>query len=186
MDRFPELPDRELMLAVRSGDLEALDALFGRHHRRLFGFLARLTGDPHAAEDLVQEVFLRLLRFRGRYAGEGEFTTWLYRIARNVAADHHARRRDTVTLDAAPEFASDGEAPLDRLAQEERQQRLAAILQALPAAHREVLLLRGTEGLPHRELARALGCTEGAARVRLHRALAALKRQWQALAGELR
>ena len=78
---LPGPPDRDLMLAVRRGDLQALDTLFARHHRRLYGFLVRLTGDRDAADDLVQDVFLRLLRFRESYREDGQFKPWLYRIA---------------------------------------------------------------------------------------------------------
>lgn len=184
MPGSPERTDRELMLAVRDGDLGALDTLFARHHTRLYAFLARLTGDTGTAEDLVQEVFLRLLRFRERYAGDGEFISWLYRIARNLATDDHRRRRETVPLEIL-ELPDDGAPlPLERLTLEERQAQLERALAALPATHREVLLLRGVEGLSHRDVAEVLGCSEGAVRVRMHRAVAALKRQWSAMNGE--
>lgn len=175
--------DDAQMLALQAGDLSALDHLFARHHGRLYGFLARLTGDPHAAEDLVQEVFLRVLRFHDRYEGNGTFLAWLYRIARNLAADAYAKRRDLRPLDEADALPSAATPPLDHLEREEQRAQLERALAALPTAHREVLLLRGVDGLAHRDVAIALGCTEGAARVRVHRAIAALKRQWQALPG---
>jgi RNA polymerase sigma-70 factor (ECF subfamily) len=183
MGRLTERTDQELMLAARAGELDALDLLFVRHHRRLYGFLARLTGDRHVAEDLVQEVFLRLLRFRTSYSGDGSFVAWLFRIARNVAADQFARRRAVDPID--PDTAAvDEPSALDRMVTDERRERYERALRTLPAEHREALLLRGTEGLPYRDVAAALGCSEGAARVRVHRALVAIKRTLHALAGD--
>lgn len=179
-----ETGDRELMLAVRAGEFAALDQLFVRHHARLYGFLARLSGDPQVAEDLVQEVFLRLLRFRERYDGRGEFLSWLYQIARNLAADHHAKHRPNESLQEDAPYPDEGIAPLDRLTEVEEHERLARTLATLPFHHREVLLLRTVSELSHRDLALALGCSESAARVRLHRAIAALRREWHILAGE--
>jgi RNA polymerase sigma factor (sigma-70 family) len=180
-----EPSDRDLMLAVRSGQLGALDAIFVRHSARIHAFLARLTGDRDAADDLVQDVFLRVLRYRARYDGSGDFVAWLFRIARNTAATCHARRREVPALavDAAP---TDDLSTLDQMISDEHHAQLGRALAALPFAHREVLLLRGTEGLPHRAVAEALGCSEGAARVRLSRALVALREQWNTLAGEVK
>jgi len=175
--------DRDLMLAVQRGDLGALDFLFARHHRPLYGFLVRLTGDRDAADDLVQDVFLRLLRFRGSYREDGQFIPWLYRIARNLAADRYRDSR-AITSIGTHDSSNGDAAPLDDLISHEDHQQLERALAALPVTHREVLLLRGVEQLSHRDLATALRCSEGAARVRLHRALAALKREWHAIAGE--
>ena len=174
------------MLAVRRGDLEALDALFARHHRRLYGFLVRLTGDRDAADDLVQDVFLRLLRFRESYREDGQFVPWLFRIARNLAADRHRGSREAISLDVSDVRTPESALALDLLIQHEDHQQLERALAALPPPQREVLLLRGVEQMSHREMATALRCSEAAARVRLHRALAALKRVWHATAGDSR
>ena len=96
-----EPSDRDLMLAVRNGELDALDTIFVRHHGRIHAFLARLLNDRDAADDLVQDVFLRVLKYRARYDGSGDFITWLFRVTRNVAASHHSRRRETESLGAA-------------------------------------------------------------------------------------
>lgn len=176
-------PDRDLMLAVRAGDLAALDTLFARHHLRLYGFLARLTGDRAMAEDLVQEVFLRVLRARARYHGDGSFMAWLFRIARNLAAGHRASRRDTLSLEDAGDAGAVELDPIGAMDTAEDLARLERALVALAPQHREVLLLRGVEDLSHREVGEVLGCTEGAARVRVHRALTALRHTWIAQNG---
>jgi RNA polymerase sigma-70 factor (ECF subfamily) len=79
-----EPTDSQLMEAVRGGELGQLGLLFERHHRRLYGFCRRLTGSPTAAEDLVQEIFMRLLRYRESYRPGAEFAPWMYTLARNA------------------------------------------------------------------------------------------------------
>ena len=79
-----------------AGDVARLGILFERYHRPLFDFLARMTGDRAAAEDLVQDVFIRILKYRATFRDEGSFETWIFRIARNARADwFNARRTDT-------------------------------------------------------------------------------------------
>ena len=77
------------MLQVKNGDLDALGVLFERYHQRLFGFFYRLTSRRDISADLVQDVFERILRYRTSYTGNGDFSTWLFRIARNRHADHY-------------------------------------------------------------------------------------------------
>src|SRR5579872_4584854 len=84
--------DESLMQAAQGGDLDALGELFERHHRPVFQFLSRTTGDVSVAEDLVQDVFMRILRYRHTYDPASRFQTWLFRIARNARADYFRRR----------------------------------------------------------------------------------------------
>ncbi|HEY4101936.1 MAG TPA: RNA polymerase sigma factor [Gemmatimonadales bacterium] len=184
MTALVEESDRDLMRELQGGKTIALEALFVRHHPRVHSFLARLTGDRDAADDLVQEVFLRILKYRSRFDPSRDFLAWLFRIARNTAATHF--RRQKPTSPEPDDWADDNPSALDTLIVGEDRQQLDRALAALPFAHREVLLLRGMEGLSHRDLALALGCSEGAARVRVHRALRALKREWATLAGDTR
>src|SRR5215216_5082383 len=102
------MTDTELMLAVRGGDLDALGALFRRHYDRAHALCYRLTTSAEAADDLAQETFLRILRYRHTFRGDAQFTTWMYRLARNVCLDHlrSAARADG----AAARWAAEGEA----------------------------------------------------------------------------
>lgn len=171
-----EPTDSELMLAVRHGDVARLGTLFERHHRHLYNFLRRMTGDPQTSEDLVQEVFFRALKYRHTYQDRGEFTAWLFRLARNAAADHRRRSPDGA---AAPEPAGEPESPSplpqEELEQSEALRLLQAALLRLPEDRREVLLLARFQHLRHREIGRLLGCTAGAVKVRVHRALKQLR-----------
>src|SRR5689334_1298700 len=75
------------MLKVKAGDVDKMGLLFERYHRKLFGFLYHMTGQSSISEDLVQNVFYRMLKYRHTFTGEGEFRTWMYHLARNVLAD---------------------------------------------------------------------------------------------------
>ena len=171
----PTPSDSALMERVRAGDLEQLSGLFERHHRRLYQFFLRLARDRSVAEDLVQEVFVRVLKYRHTFRG-GEFLPWMFRLARNAAADHYGRLRPT---DPLPEDDREpvSTAPLasDTVGAEEEQARLRVALAALPAEKRELLLLARFELLPYNEIARLLDTSVGAVKVRVHRALKDLR-----------
>ena len=100
------------MRAVRDGDLSQLGTLFERYHPALHDFLCRMTGNAAVAEDLVQDVFLRVLKYRATFRDEGQFDTWLYRIARNARTDYFRSRRPTESIDeGAMDLRQHGEAP---------------------------------------------------------------------------
>ena len=172
-----EPSDEELMLALREGELGAFDALFRRHYESVRALCARITTMPSVGEDLAQETFLRVLRHRATFRGDARFTTWIYRIARNLCLEHIARAArdqriaERWKVEAPVSFASDRS---DELAT------LAAALRALPPDQREVLVLCRYHDLPFAEVAAVLGCTPGAARVRAHRALVALRKAYEA------
>lgn len=168
--------DLELMSAVRGGDLDSLRPLFERHRDRLFTFFFRMSGDPTASEDAAQDVFLRILKFRHTFRDRGRFDTWMYSIARNLLNDWGATRQRF-----QPVGSLEHEGPALAAVQHERLERrqqgeiVHQALQRLSAEQREVLILSRTSGLTYRELARALGCTPGAVKLRVHRALLALR-----------
>ena len=174
-----ETSDHDLMLAVRAGELGRLGDLFERHHRRLYGFLARFIGNRDAAEDLVQIVFQRILKYRHTYRDEGKFSAWLYHLARRVAADHYRRsaRQPTPTDPADFDRVSDevtasaGESAATR----DDLSIMQTALEELPLEQREILVLHRFQHLPHQQIAKLLNISTGAAKVRVHRALAALR-----------
>jgi RNA polymerase sigma-70 factor (ECF subfamily) len=170
--------DHQLMLAVRDGDLDALGQLFETHHRRLFGFLAKLTGDRAAAEDIAQVVFQRMLKYRHTYRDDGSFTAWMYHLARRCAADHF-RRTQAAPRPTDPEqltiHADDRPHAGQRAAARDDEALLRTALAELDRDAREVLLLSRFQELPFSEVAGILGCSVGAAKVRAHRALQQLR-----------
>ena len=178
METPAPLPDHELMLAVRDGDLDCMGELFERHHGPLFGYLSKLTGNRAAAEDIVQNVFQRMLKYRHTYRDEGSFTAWMYHLARRCASDHFRK----ASTGAVPVDPSDLEGHADeaRSADESASSRddhalLHRALGRLDRDDREVLLLSRLQELSFAEVATILECSVGAARVRAHRALRTLR-----------
>jgi RNA polymerase sigma-70 factor (ECF subfamily) len=170
--------DEQLMLALRDGELSAFDALFKRHYETVRGLCARITASGDGGDDLAQETFLRVLRHRTTFRGDARFTTWSYRIARNVCLEHVARssrERRMAEQWRAESLTSTSSVGGDDIAQ------LDAAMRALSAEHREVLVLCRYQGLSFAEIGEILGCTAGAARVRAHRALGALRANYMAL-----
>jgi RNA polymerase sigma-70 factor (ECF subfamily) len=180
--------DEALMRAVRDGDIPKLGVLFERHHVPLFQFLSRATGDRAAAEDLVQEVFVRILKYRRTYRDEGRFETWMFHIARNVRSDHARRRRPEQPLEPFEreglEPAAGGPAPDSQLAAKQDVEEVRRALMKLPDDKRELLVLSRYHGMKHEQLAAVLRVDVGTVRVRVHRALKELKEMVERLAGE--
>jgi RNA polymerase sigma-70 factor (ECF subfamily) len=168
--------DELLMRAVQGGDLDALGELFERHHRPVFHFLSRTTGDAAAAEDLVQEVFVRILKYRHTYDGSSRFETWLFRIARNARADHFRRQTPTAApIDEANEIAADDPGPGQQLERGIDLRQLSQALRELPEEPRDLLVLARYQGVPYGQIADMLGIETGTVKVRVHRALKQLR-----------
>jgi RNA polymerase sigma factor (sigma-70 family) len=178
--------DDRLMVAVQAGDLSRLGDLFERHHRALFQFFLRLTGDPQASEDLVQDVFLRMLRYRATYQPGSQMRTWMYRLARNAHIDRYHSRSPEASLEdqALLEPASAAPGAADLLQHEEQTDLLRRALARLPPDKRELLLLSRFQGLSYPEIATVLGCEVGTVKVRVFRAVRALRAIFLDLAGE--
>lgn len=170
-----QLDDLQLMRALRGGHTGALGVLFERHHQRVHSFCFRMTGDAATADDLLQECFLRVLRFRDRFDGRSAFTTWLHTISRRVCLDHFERERreeERMRIVAMDPPANDPEAG------ELREQRLRVLQQALlrlPPEKRELIVLARFQQMPYGELAAVMECTVGALKVRMHRAMVELR-----------
>jgi RNA polymerase sigma-70 factor (ECF subfamily) len=168
--------DEALMRAVREGDLPALGILFDRYHLRLFEFLSRMTGSRHAAEDLVQEVFLRILKYRASYRDGARFDTWAYRIARNARADYFSKRDRGLPLTEEALEAADPRPGADREIEEERDQALLrTALLRLREDRRELIILARYTEMKHEAIAELLEVDTGTVKVRIHRALKELR-----------
>jgi RNA polymerase sigma-70 factor (ECF subfamily) len=168
--------DEALMRAVREGDLARLGPLFDRYHLELFDYLNRMTGSREVAEDLVQDVFVRVLKYRDTYRDEAAFRTWVFRIARNARADYFARRGTVEPLsDEALERADQSPGPERLLEQEHDEQRLRHAFMSLREDRRELIVLARYQGMKLEAIAELLGIETGAVKVRIHRALKELR-----------
>jgi RNA polymerase sigma-70 factor (ECF subfamily) len=164
------------MLAVRDGDLSSLGLRFERHHTSLFDFLSRMTGDRAAAEDLVQDVFVRVLKYRATYRDEGRFETWVFRIARNARADYFRKRRSAETVASEEiDLPTPSPGPADDLESRRDVERLQRALLLLREDRRELIVLTRYRGMKHDAIAELLGVDVGTVKVRLHRAVKELR-----------
>lgn len=175
-------PLADVIGRAQQGDPAAFDELVDRFSPRLFGLLYRLSGSHHDAEDLLQEVFLRVVRTIDDYRHQGRFEAWLYRIALNLARDRVRRRQrrgataggtmDWISLDGCPASHPPPDQPLELAEQVDR---LQQALERLLPAEREVIMLRHFSDMSFREIADTMGTPIGTALARSHRALARLR-----------
>jgi RNA polymerase sigma-70 factor, ECF subfamily len=175
--------DEVLMLRYKEGDLEAFEILLERYQQPLFTFVLRFCNDYHQAEDLVQEVFLRLIKSAKTYEPKAKFSTYIYTFAHNICIDNFRRgkKRKTTSLSQAIDVEQDltiEDTVKDERANPEkdyRQKTLEKALQEavseLPEEQREVFLLREQMNLPFEEIARVVGCLPSTAKSRMRYAL---------------
>jgi RNA polymerase sigma factor (sigma-70 family) len=169
--------DNELMEQVRDGKVEKLAILFERHQTMLFNFFLRLTGNRAASEDLVQEVFIRVLKYRAGYLGESRFVVWMFQIARNAHVDFLRKRKGEVALDDQfVEAPSREPRPEERLESDQQAALVRRALDRLPPKKKEILLLTRFQDLKLREIAELFDCQVGTVKVQVHRALKDLSR----------
>lgn len=168
--------DHQLMLEVKNGDLDKLGYLFEKHHKRLYNLFLRQTGDTQTSEDLVQEVFMRMLKYRHTYRGEGRFTTWMFRIAHNVKADFYRRtRRDHDFTGEIDDLVSGGPDPGQLAEKSSQLDALRRAMDRLSDERREVLVLSRFQQLKYEEISEILGCPVGTIKARVFHAIRELK-----------
>jgi RNA polymerase sigma-70 factor (ECF subfamily) len=165
---------RDLLERCRRGEPEAFAELVDRTYRQVYTLAYRLVGDRHEAEDVAQESYLRVHRSLRTFRGDSSFRTWLFRIVANAAMSHLRKRGRFGDLgDAADDVLVLAEPPARESDVDADELRRA--LATLPDAHRVVVLMKDAYGFSCREIAEDLGISEGAVKVRLHRARRRLK-----------
>jgi RNA polymerase sigma factor (sigma-70 family) len=168
-----EATDEQLMLAYRDGDAAAFDRLYERHKGRLFRYVLRGVKSRALAEELYQEIWIRVVEARARYAPTARFTTWLFTVAHNRLVDHWRKKELAIvpavdTADEALHAGADEAAdPARRVEDRQSLARFAAALEALPHAQREAFLLHEEGGLTAPEIAAATGSDPEAVKSRL-------------------
>ncbi|MEE2786600.1 MAG: RNA polymerase sigma factor [Myxococcota bacterium] len=178
-----EMSDEELMERYRDGDIDAFERLLNRHEHKMFGFLHRKIGDRQKAHDLLQDVFLRVIRSAPQYRRKSRFTTWLYTIARNLVVDElrrmsHRRHRSlnapltpgdrTGLEDKLPGRSADGFMTTDGA---QIKARINDALNQLSEAQREVFIMRELMNLSFKEIGEVIGISENTVKSRMRYAL---------------
>lgn len=184
--------DLELMLRVRGGDAESFELLLRRHRTSLVNYFCRMVRDPGLAEDLAQEVFLRVYQARHRYQAEARFTTWLYRIATNLALNAIRDRKPVSSADEST--GSEGEPAASRLTDSrpsveqqlielDRQRLIRQAIEALPGNQRAAVILHKYQEVDYQQIAKVLGVSVSAAKSLLFRAYESLRVRLEPLLG---
>ena len=184
-----ETSDAEMMLRVKSGDDSAFDYLVQKYRRAMISFMYRMAHNSATAEDLAQEVFLRVYRSRANYEASAKFSTWLYRIATNLGVNHardtrHERPENVTNLDEPDEESGQTLDLADKALNVEQeilqQERLAAIRQkveALPERQRLAVLMHKYQQMDYKQIAEVLKLSESATKSLLFRAYETLRTQ---------
>lgn len=180
-DHTPSVEDSkelELIARARGGDRAAFGALVRAHQDEVYTLARRLVGDPHLAADVAQEAFIRAWRALPNFRGDAKFSTWIYRITVNTSWTHKKRagRHRASAIEDHYDLAAPVDATHPEVAGEllELRGKLRTALDRLPAAQREVVVLKDIYGWSHTEIADSMGISVTAAKVRLHRARARL------------
>ena len=183
----PQLPDDQLVSRAREGDADAFDELVRRHTTQIYRMLTRVLRDPTAAEDVLQETFVRAWRSLGGFRGEAKFSTWIYRIAMNEGNRFLAReaRSEVLPFEDVMLEVPDLGADTPSLAElGELRVQLEHCLAELPAHYRVCVVLRDVEGFSNEEAAEILGLEPRNFKSRLHRGRMALRRRLEEFAEE--
>ena len=175
------------MTKVKEGDLDKLGLLFERYKKPLFGFFYGLNRDGELSEDLVQNVFFRILKYRYLFRGEGDFRTWMFHIARNVNNDHFRKNKLNAkeSIETWQDRLGSDENRSTEMQQDEEMQILSMAMDRLPEDKREILLLSKFQDKKYKEIGEIMGCTEGAVKVKVFRALQELKEVYKKLEKQL-
>ncbi len=173
------MTDEAIMEAVKDGDLQQMSLLFDRYHKRIFNFLARMTMDRDVAEDLTQNVFVRLIKYRTSYRHGLRFQSWIYQVSRNVFSDHYQANKNKssnfIDVDKVSDVVADRNEALE---QDEREELLHRSLAMLDDEQREVLILTRFQQLKHEEVAAIMETTVANIKVKVHRAIAKLREHY--------
>ena len=173
------LSDQELMRIVQAGDYSPASEIYDRYSGRIYNFAFRFLKNAEAAEDAVQEVFVKMLKYANQFHGDAKLSTWLFSITANWCRDY-LRKADNkykesedvlVSLPAPSELSPDR-----NLEKRENEQRVRRALEELTPEQREAILLSRYQGLSYAEIAQIAGCSEGAVKTRVFRAMETLKR----------
>jgi RNA polymerase sigma-70 factor (ECF subfamily) len=184
---FAQMEDSAIMLELRDGNMSGFDFLIQKYRRPIVNFMYRMVHNQAVAEELAQEVFLRVYRSRQTYRAEARFSTWLYRIATNLGVNHardtrHERAASTIYLDevdpetgTTPDVADTTPGAEDSLLRRERMNAIRQHVMALPERQRMAVLMHKYEGMDYRQIGDVLKLSESATKSLLFRAYQTLR-----------
>ncbi len=187
---LPSLPDADVVRLAQEGRELAFRELVRRYERPVFSLVYRMVRDRELSEDLAQDAFIKVLNHIDRYSPEFKFSSWVFKIANNVAIDHLRRRKlDTISMDGSPhassaaeveastfDVASEQESALDELEAKELGEKIEAAIGTLRPEYRACIMLRHVEGRAYEDIAATLDLPLGTVKTYIHRARHELRR----------
>lgn len=168
------MTDEALMYKVTQNSTESASELYDRYSKRLYNYFVKISFDREQSNDLLQNTFLRMLKYRHTYHVGKSFESWIFQIARNVFADH-LKSRKLIVDQHQDVYAMDSQEDEDISGHEIKEQRLKKALEKLPAESREVLILSRYQGMRYEQIGRILNITVPNVKVKVHRALKKLR-----------
>ncbi len=177
--------DNDLMCAVRDGAVADLGVLFERYNERLYSYFVRHTSRRDASEDLVQDVFFRMLKYRHTYRGDAPFTVWMYQLAKNASADYFKKWKNETSMDEdMVEQRDTNPLPSEQSERIEEHELLKLALASISEDKREVLILSRYQDLKYEDISKILQCPVGTIKARVHYALKDLRDEYMKLTKE--
>lgn len=173
------MTDEMIMEAVKNGDLQQVSLLFERYNKRIYNFLARMTMDRALAEDLTQNVFVRIIKYRTSYRAGMRFQSWIYQVARNIFSDHYQMNKnkfsDFIQVDKIGDHIPESEETQER---EEQEKLLTRSMAMLNEEQRELLVLTRFQHMKYEDVAVIMNTTVANVKVKVHRAIAKLREHY--------
>ena len=167
--------DNEIMLKIISGDIDKIGLLYEKYNKLLFGYFFKLTRSHELSEDLVNDVFLKMLHAKDNYRGDGIFRVWMFRIAHTIFIDNYNKNKKWIPKEIFANKQENIEDPETMHEEKENKELVHKALLKLKKKEREVIVLSKLDGLKYKEVAEILRCSEEAVKVRTFRALKNLK-----------
>lgn len=166
-----DLTDEQIMISVSSGNLDLASILFDRYQVRIYNYLLKMTRDEIVSQDITQEVFYKMIKYRRSYK-EGKFSAWIYTIARNIFMDYYQKQKNKdVQLNA--EIYGEEDKNYSEI--NETNEQLYRALNGLNKSDKELIVMNRFQNIKYKEIAQILGSTEGAVKTKIHRAIFKLK-----------
>ncbi|MBL4604799.1 MAG: RNA polymerase sigma factor [Flavobacteriaceae bacterium] len=167
------LTDEEIMLNVSMGDLDQLRHLFNRYHLRIYNFFQKMIRNQAVSEDLTQDVFAKVIRYKGSYK-QGNFASWIFTIARNIFSTYYQKQKKERSHVINDDTLDSGEILVSESNEEELNYLQKALLK-LSSSDRELIIMHRFQEIKYEQIAEIIGSSEGAVKVKVHRALKKLK-----------
>ena len=180
------MDEKDIMLRVQAGELDKLAVLFERYKVKLFNYFLRMGNNRSLSEDLVQETFMKVLAYRTSFNGKSSFSSWLYGIARNTAADHHRKTQHARHHDDIDEHELETTHTLGETIEGSQQQAMfEKSLAGISAEHREIIILSRFQQLNYQDIASLLDCNLNTLKSKMRNAISKLHEQYNKLSGEV-